>query len=144
MNRVAAMLAAVALTGGLAGCATSDPARYAGELEAETQQVRAANDLGALAASSCAQEFAASRASALVGADTLEHAPMDDVLAECEASAAGENLSRTNHAPDEVVDAWMGSPGHRGNLLDETYTSMGVACVQDGDELLCSQVFLTL
>jgi uncharacterized protein YkwD len=97
----------------------------------------------ALTASACAEGAAVPRAQALVGAAGLEHAPMDDVLARCAPSTtAAENLSRAAATPAEVVDAWLGSYGHRENLLSPTLTDVGVACVRDDAAMLCSQVFL--
>lgn len=42
--------------------------------------------------------------------------------------ALGENLALGNFGGDEkVVEAWMGSPGHRANILDNHYREIGVA-----------------
>jgi len=39
----------------------------------------------------------------------------------------GENLALGNFASDkDVVDAWMGSPGHRANILDPEFVQIGV------------------
>ncbi len=120
-----------------------DPGRYAAELVAGTNAARAAAGLPALAASACATDVAAPRAQALVGGDGLTHAPLTDALAACAPrTTAAENLSRTDAPAADVVTAWLGSPGHRANLLDPALTELGVACVPDGVALLCSQVFL--
>ena len=76
------------------------------------------------------------------GACSRVAAPIDDVLTGCDVSVAGENLSRATVPPEDVVDTWMGSAGHRANILDPDFTQLGVACVADGDAALCSQVFL--
>ncbi len=40
----------------------------------------------------------------------------------------GENLALGNYKNDEaLVEAWMNSPGHRGNILNVKYTEIGVA-----------------
>ncbi|MEI6660144.1 MAG: CAP domain-containing protein [bacterium] len=40
----------------------------------------------------------------------------------------GENLAMGDFATDrELVDAWMASPGHRANILNNRYTEIGVA-----------------
>jgi hypothetical protein len=44
---------------------------------------------------------------------------------------AGENLARDFSNPKDVVAAWMASPTHRKNLLDDRYKDIGVA-VLDG------------
>lgn len=42
---------------------------------------------------------------------------------------AGENLARDFSNPKDVVTAWMASPTHRQNLLDDRYKDIGVAVV---------------
>src|SRR5699024_5187842 len=37
-------------------------------------------------------------------------------------SAAGENIAKGQRTPEEVVNAWMNSPGHRANILNNSYT----------------------
>lgn len=44
---------------------------------------------------------------------------------------AGENLARDFSNPKDVVKAWMASPTHKKNLLDNRYKDIGVA-VKDG------------
>ncbi len=39
----------------------------------------------------------------------------------------GENLAAGQRSPQEVVDAWMNSEGHRANILDPRYTEIGIA-----------------
>lgn len=121
---------------------SADPAQTAAELEDLTNDARADEGLPALPHSDCATTAAAERAADLVGDDDLDHAPMDPVLDACGVEVAGENLSRANVPADAVVEAWLGSPGHRANILDPQFTAIGVACVPDGDATLCSQVFL--
>ena len=42
---------------------------------------------------------------------------------------AGENLARDFSNPKDVVTAWMASPTHRQNLLDNRYKDIGVAVI---------------
>ena len=39
---------------------------------------------------------------------------------------AGENIAAGYRTPEEVMDGWMNSPGHRANILDSDYTEMGI------------------
>lgn len=39
---------------------------------------------------------------------------------------AGENIAWGQKSPEEVVDAWMNSSGHRANIMNENFTSIGV------------------
>ena len=41
---------------------------------------------------------------------------------------AGENIAAGQDTPEEVVNAWMNSPGHRANILNKNYTHLGVGC----------------
>ena len=82
-------------------------------------------------------------AQALSGGRDLTHASLSPVIKACAPStSAAENLSRAAADPQAVVDAWLGSPGHRANLLDPALTETGVACLLDADRMLCAQVFL--
>lgn len=44
---------------------------------------------------------------------------------------AGENLAMNVQKPQEVVDLWMNSPGHRESILDPNLTEIGVGFYQD-------------
>ncbi|HET7474716.1 MAG TPA: CAP domain-containing protein, partial [Dermatophilaceae bacterium] len=91
----------------------------------------------------CAAAAARARAAQLVGTATLTHLPLAGVIARCPpAGTAAENLSRASVSPREVIDAWLGSPGHRANLLDPELKEIGVGCVVDDAAMLCSQIFL--
>ena len=41
-------------------------------------------------------------------------------------SSAGENIAMGQRTPEEVMNAWMNSPGHRSNILSPSYTEIGV------------------
>lgn len=43
---------------------------------------------------------------------------------------AGENLAKNFYSSPEVVSAWMASPTHRDNLLNNKYQDIGVAVVE--------------
>ena len=46
--------------------------------------------------------------------------------------AAGENIAMGQRPPEEVIDGWMNSSGHRANILNGTFTSIGVGYYVDG------------
>lgn len=46
--------------------------------------------------------------------------------------AAGENIAMGQRTPEEVMDGWMNSNGHRANILNGTFTSIGVGYYVDG------------
>lgn len=39
---------------------------------------------------------------------------------------AGENIAKGQRTPQEVVTAWMNSPGHKANILNANFTTIGV------------------
>ena len=41
-------------------------------------------------------------------------------------AAGGENIAMGQRTPQEVMSAWMNSPGHRGNILSTAFTEIGV------------------
>lgn len=46
--------------------------------------------------------------------------------------SAGENIARGQATPQAVVNAWMNSSGHRANILNASFTHIGVGYVADG------------
>lgn len=46
--------------------------------------------------------------------------------------AAGESIAMGQRTPEEVMDGWMNSSGHRANILNGTFTSIGVGYYVDG------------
>ena len=47
--------------------------------------------------------------------------------------SAAENIAMGQRTPKEVVNAWMNSSGHRANILNKSYTEIGVGYVADGN-----------
>ncbi|KOS61603.1 hypothetical protein FJQ98_12730 [Lysinibacillus agricola] len=47
--------------------------------------------------------------------------------------SAGENIAQGQRTPQEVVQGWMNSPGHRANILNEKFTHIGVGYVKSGN-----------
>lgn len=46
--------------------------------------------------------------------------------------SAGENIARGQATPEAVVNAWMNSSGHRANILNSSFTHIGVGYVASG------------
>ncbi|MCL1631130.1 CAP domain-containing protein [Sporolactobacillus sp. CPB3-1] len=46
--------------------------------------------------------------------------------------SAGENIAAGQKTPEEVVQGWMNSPGHRANILNASFTTIGVGYVEGG------------
>lgn len=49
-------------------------------------------------------------------------------------SPIGENIAAGQSTPESVFAAWMSSPGHRANILNCSYKSMGVSYTYDPDD----------
>jgi len=45
---------------------------------------------------------------------------------------AGENIAKGYSTPQSVVNGWMNSSGHRANILNASYTQIGVGYVASG------------
>jgi uncharacterized YkwD family protein len=48
-------------------------------------------------------------------------------------SYAGENIAMGQKTPQEVMNSWMNSSGHRANILSPNFTEIGVGYVKDGN-----------
>src|SRR5690625_4858463 len=46
---------------------------------------------------------------------------------------AGENIAKGQRTPEEVVNGWMNSDGHRANILSGDFTHIGVGYVEQGN-----------
>ena len=58
--------------------------------------------------------------------------------------SAGENIAYGQRTPEEVMNAWMNSQGHRENILNSRYTSIGVGCYQSSNgTLYWTQLFIS-
>ncbi|MFZ3577974.1 CAP domain-containing protein [Virgibacillus sp. DJP39] len=47
--------------------------------------------------------------------------------------SAGENIAKGQRTPEEVVNGWMNSEGHRANILSTKFTHIGVGYISDGN-----------
>jgi uncharacterized protein YkwD len=51
-----------------------------------------------------------------------------------EWSGAAENIAAGYATPEEVVEGWLNSPGHRANILNSEYTDIGIGYENAPDE----------
>ncbi len=54
---------------------------------------------------------------------------------------AGENIAYGQSSPSEVMTAWMNSAGHRANILNASFTKLGVGVYSSGGTLYWAQMF---
>ena len=55
-------------------------------------------------------------------------------------NAVGENIAMGQTTPQQVVNSWMNSPGHRANILSASYRQIGVGFCPQGN--IWTQMFL--
>lgn len=46
---------------------------------------------------------------------------------------AGENIAWGQHSPKEVMNAWMNSSGHRANIMNPSFTTIGVGYYENAN-----------
>ena len=57
--------------------------------------------------------------------------------------SAGENIAKGQRTPQEVMNAWMNSSGHRANILSSNFTKLGVGIAKDSNgTLYWTQMFI--
>lgn len=56
---------------------------------------------------------------------------------------AGENIAAGQRTPEEVMQAWMNSSGHRANILNKNFTEIGIGYYQGGSyKVYWTQMFI--
>jgi uncharacterized protein YkwD len=87
---------------------------------------------GTLHASASLNQLAQSYSTEMGTEDFFSHTdpagrtPWDRARAVGIANLGGENIAMGQQSPQSVMSAWMNSPGHRANILDCDYHSLGV------------------
>ncbi len=95
---------------------------------------RTSRGLRPLAVSPCADGFAEEWALHLSGLRTLVHrTDLGSLLSACSASGVAENIAYGRVTPEQLVGMWMGSAGHRANILDAGYTHVGTGTTRTAD-----------
>ena len=82
-------------------------------------------------------QAAQSYSDVLASTDCFAHTcgPVPDVASRVEGagyadwSAVGENIAAGYSTPEEVVEGWMNSPGHRKNILSPNFSEIGIGLV---------------
>ena len=127
-------------------------ANYASQLVALANGARADAGVGSLSVNGCARQAAVASATRALAKARLEH----EALPDCGFGWTGENLARHFGTPADMHAAWMGSAGHRKNILRGEFTGIGVGCVaysrsdphrvatraSDVGGYVCSEVFV--
>ena len=57
--------------------------------------------------------------------------------------AAGENIAMGQTSPEQVMNGWMNSEGHRKNILSPNFTQIGVGIAKNAEgRLYWTQQFI--
>lgn len=98
----------------------------------QTNQERTSRGLPAFTYSEGIEASAQPWAEHMAATGQLDHNPSYSSEIPAGWSRAGENIAM-GYPPDGVVAGWMGSPGHRANILgDYTHIGIGYAVAGDG------------
>ena len=107
------------------------------QLLIQTNKQRFANNLWPLSISEKMLLAASTRAEELT--DYYDHTRPDGrdcftVLDECDISysSAGENIAAGQTSPENVLNSWMNSAGHRENILSENFVHLGTGYAYGG------------
>ncbi|SDW37040.1 uncharacterized protein, YkwD family [Marinococcus luteus] len=125
---------------------TSDAVSSQSESEFEqevvrlTNEVRAENGLAPVEAESSLQSVADAKSQDMIENDYFAHesptygSPFE-MMKEFGVSyeGAGENIAAGQDTPQDVVDAWMDSPGHRDNILNPDFTHIAIGYEEGGE-----------
>ncbi|MGM9951162.1 MAG: S-layer homology domain-containing protein [Lysinibacillus sp.] len=113
---------------------------YAEKVVALTNQARVENGLEPLAMSTSLMQSAQFKTEDMVATGILSHdspnyGGMQNIFNRFNISYsyAGENIALGQRSPEEVVNAWMNSKGHRENILNSNYTHIGVGYSSNGN-----------
>jgi uncharacterized protein YkwD len=139
MNRKVTAIAISAILGW--GVATSpanaDPS-YERQVLTLTNQQRTAHGCGALTENAALTRAARGHSSEMAASNTMSHYGANGSNAADRMKQAGypvrkwaENVAYGQTTPQEVVNAWMNSPGHRRNILNCRLAEIGVGHVMN-------------
>lgn len=114
---------------------SADSSSFSSRVVALCNEQRAAYGLGPLTEDATLDSLASVRANEIVG--TFDHTRPDgsscfSVLNGVNYMAAGENIASGQTSPEEVVNAWMNSEGHRANILSADFNKIGVGYLSQG------------
>ena len=103
---------------------------------------RVANDVARLRLDKHLSRVSRKHTTEMIGADALEHTPIA-TLAERVTNwiELGENIGRSTESLRNILRAMMGSPVHRANILNPTFTYVGVATARSGGRLWATITF---
>lgn len=134
-GRFSRMLAAVVASAALVAASVvpaSAASGPAGDVFAMVNQQRQANGLPALVTDPTLDHAAQTWAEYLGRTNTFQHSSSQwraDMISGAGWINSGENIAAGYSSASSVMSAWMGSPGHRANILGSSYVGVGVGYI---------------
>ena len=126
--------------GGGGGNSASD--RYEADVVTTTNAERTSRGLRALSTQACVDRYAEQQAARMAAEQRMYHQDLGPILGACNLSRVGENVAYGYPSGQAVMAGWMGSPGHRGNILNGAYRLLGVGAAQSSNgRWYAAQVF---
>jgi len=105
---------------------------YESQILALVNAERSAAGLRPLAAQTCPDGFAEPWSPHMAAEGRLSHQSLNPILNRCGGHAAAENVGMNSSAwPGDMVAGFMGSPPHRANILNGSYTGIGIGAYRD-------------
>lgn len=110
------------------------PATDASGVVQHVNDVRRRAGLRALDVDTNLGRIATTRSATMAAERRLSHQGWERALrkAGLRDDSLGENVAYNYEDPTAVMTGWMRSPGHRANILRQSFTRIGVGCVIDG------------
>ncbi|KRF36489.1 CAP domain-containing protein [Nocardioides sp. Soil805] len=105
---------------------------YAADAVRATNAARARHDLRALRSTRCLRRAATRQARAMARRESIWHQDIGAVMSTCGLGSVGENVAAGYPSGRAVVTGWMGSEGHRANILEPRYRLVAVAARRGG------------
>lgn len=122
--------------------ARADAASYAADAVRATNAARVRRDLRPLGTTRCLRSAAARQAAAMAREGSMWHQDLQAVMGDCGLGTVGENVAVGYPTGRAVVTGWMGSPGHRANILQRRFRLVAVAARRsDSGTWYAAQVF---
>lgn len=86
------------------------------------------------------KNYASNHANFMLNKNKLKHSSIIDVL-KFDFDLAGENIAYNQETEEEVMRSWMRSQGHRGNILNKHYDSIGCGIAYNEKNIYWCVVF---
>ncbi len=122
--------------------AGSASAKYEADVVRATNAERTSRDLAALRTQACVDRFAEAQAARMAREQRMFHQDLGPILDECQLRTVGENVAAGYASGQAVTAGWMGSAGHRRNILTVDYRLLGVGAAKGANGVwYAAQVF---